>query len=80
MSLNSPSTKQKAKSQQPAAVRMRTYRRRRKRNYQLIRIEVAPSEIRGLIAKGYLEEKHVDDRREVKAALNAWVSDALMMA
>ena len=43
MSLNSPSTKQKAKSQQPAAVRMRTYRRRRKRNYQLIRIEVAPS-------------------------------------
>jgi len=23
--------------------------------------------------------QHVDDRREVKAALNAWVSDALIM-
>jgi hypothetical protein len=39
---------------QSAAERMRAYRRRRRRGFRCIEVQVGPAEVNGLIANGYL--------------------------
>jgi hypothetical protein len=48
-------------SPQTAVERMRTFRRRRKRKYRVIRIEIHPAEIDELVKRGYLDQKDNDD-------------------
>jgi hypothetical protein len=64
-------------SPSPAAERMRTFRRRRKHKYRVIRIEICPLEIDELVKRGYLDQKDRDDRRTIERAANLFFSDML---
>ncbi len=52
------------RSPSPVAERMRQYRQRRRRGLCCVRLQVAPAELDGLVAKGYLA---AGDRQDVKA-------------
>ena len=58
-----------------AALRMRIYRKRRQKRMQCFSVELHPSEIDGLISKGYLHDKARHDRRAVQRALESYVCD-----
>jgi hypothetical protein len=58
-----------------AALRMRTYRKRRRKRMQCFSVELLPSEIDGLISKGYLDDNARHDRRAVQRALEFYVCD-----
>ena len=57
------------------ALRMRKYRKRRQKHMQCFSVELLPSEIDGLISKGYLDDKARHDRRAVQRALEFYVCD-----
>jgi hypothetical protein len=58
-----------------AALRMRTYRKRRRNRVQCFSVLVHASEIDGLISKGYLDDRARHDRRAVERALGSYVCD-----
>jgi hypothetical protein len=65
-------------SPQTAVERMRTFRRRRKRKYRVIRIEIHPAEIDELVKRDYLDQKDRADLRAVEQAANLFFSDSLL--
>ena len=58
-----------------AALRQRIYRKRRQTRVQCFSVELLPSEIDGLISKGYLDDKARHNRRAVQRALESYVCD-----
>jgi hypothetical protein len=56
---------------------MRTFRKRRRRKYRVIRIEIHPAEIDELVKRGYLDQKDRDDLRAIEQAANLFFSDTL---
>jgi hypothetical protein len=58
-----------------AALRQRTYRKRRRNCMQCISVQLHASEKDGLISKGYLDDKAWHDRRALQRALNSYVCD-----
>jgi len=66
------------RSPTPTAERMRLHRRRRRFKRRLVRIEIDPSEVDGLVQRGYLDPKQRDDLRAIEWAANGFFSDALM--
>jgi hypothetical protein len=61
----------------PAAVRMRLYRKRRRRGMRLVRTQLDVTDIEALIHKGYLDRASRDDRDALEFAVNSFVDDAL---
>jgi hypothetical protein len=59
------------------AERMRSYRNRRRRQWQSVRIELAAVEIDALVERGYLDPKNRDDLTAIGEAATAFISDAL---
>jgi hypothetical protein len=66
-----------ASSSSRGAARMRTYRRRRRRGTRCVRVAVSPTDIDGLIAKGYLGPDEREDRQAIGAGASWFLSDAL---
>ena len=53
----------------PAAERMREYRKRKKDGVRCISLQILPSEIEGLVQRGFLKPEMCDDPLEVTAAI-----------
>ena len=66
-----------ALSSAPAAVRMRLYRKRRRKGLQPVRILLNPIEIETLVQCGYLEDQGRSDRAAIQLAAEMFISDAL---
>jgi hypothetical protein len=65
------------RSPSTAAERMRSYRQRRRRKWQSVRIEIAASEIDALVKRGYVDPNNRDDPAAIGEAATAFISDAL---
>ncbi len=65
------------RSPSTAAERMRSYRQRRRRKWQSVRIEMAVAEIDALVQRRYLDPKNRDDLTAIGEAATAFISDAL---
>jgi hypothetical protein len=59
------------------AERMRSYRQRRRRKCQSVRIEIAAAEIDALLKRGYVDPNNRDDPTAIGEAATAFISDAL---
>jgi len=59
------------------AERMRLYRRRRRRQDRILRIEIAAAEIDELVKRGYLDPNNCMDLSAIGLAASAFLSDAL---
>jgi hypothetical protein len=59
------------------AERMQAYRKRRQRQWQLVRIELAAAEVDALVKRGYLEPKNRHDQTAIEEAATAFISDSL---
>jgi hypothetical protein len=57
---------------------MRQYRRRRRRNRFLVRVELYAAEIDALVRLGFLDPKDRDDLSTIQQAADAFLSDALV--
>ena len=62
------------------AARMRLYRQRRSRELRCVRVPIAPAEIDGLVAKGYLSPGKRNDREAISLAISDCLVDALVLA
>jgi hypothetical protein len=65
------------KPRSPGAERMRLYRRRRRSNSRVVRVEVADTEIEELVKRGYLGPNDRTDLTEIGLAASACLSDTL---
>jgi len=65
------------KPRSPGAERMRLYRRRRRSNSRVARVEIAATEIEELVKRGYLDPKDRADLSEIGLAASACLSDTL---
>ncbi len=63
------------RSPTPAAEHMRQYRKRRHRGMLCVQVRLHVTEIDSLIRKGYLKPEQKDDRNEIQAAVEAFLSD-----
>ncbi len=63
------------RSPTPAAERMRQYRKRRHRGMLCVRVRLHVTEIDSLIRWKYLLPAHRDDRNEIQAAVETFLSD-----
>ena len=70
------STKTNRANKAPAE-RMRSYRQRRRRKWQSVRIEISAAEIDALVMRSYLDPKKRDDQTAIEEAATAFISDAL---
>ena len=61
----------------PAAERMRRYRRRREAGQQCITLTLHDYQVWGLVAFGFLDKDHRQNREAVADALRAYLSDAM---
>jgi hypothetical protein len=59
------------------AQRMRSYRRRQRRQWRSVRIEISAAEIDALMERRYLSPKNRDDLTAIGEAATAFISDAL---
>jgi hypothetical protein len=66
-------------SDRAPAKRMRLYRRRRRLQLRLVRVEISREELETLVTRNYLQPSDCDDLSAVKFAVNAFISDQLMM-
>ena len=66
------------RSPTPPVERMRQYRRRRRRNRFLVRVELYAAEIDALVRLGFLDPKDRDDLSTIQQAADAFLSDALV--
>ena len=64
----------------PAAKRMRLFRRRRRLQRMLVKLEIDPAEVKKLVARGYLNPAELHDLQAITDAANAFFSDALVTA
>ena len=63
---------------QSAAERMRRYRKRQKRGFRIVQIQIGLAEIEGLIERGYLERGDKENVKAVEFATNDFLSEALL--
>ena len=61
----------------PGAQRMRRYRRRRNAGQQCITLTLHEYQVWGLVAFGFLDKDHRQNREAVADALRAYLSDAM---
>ena len=61
----------------PGAQRMRRYRRRREAGQQCITLTLHDYQVWGLVAFGFLDKDHRQNREAVANALRAYLSDAM---
>jgi len=61
----------------PGAQRMRRYRRRREAGQQCITLTLHEYQVWGLVACGFLDKDHRQNREAVADALRAYLSDAM---
>ena len=61
----------------PGAQRMRRYRRRRNAGQQCITLTLHDYQVWGLVAFGFLDKDHRQNREAVADALRAYLSDAM---
>ena len=61
----------------PGAQRMRRYRRRREAGQQCITLTFHDYQVWGLVAFGFLDKDHRQNREAVADALRAYLSDAM---
>jgi hypothetical protein len=61
----------------PGAQRMRRYRRRREAGQQCITLTLHEYQVWGLVAFGFLDKDHRQNREAVANALRAYLSDAM---
>jgi hypothetical protein len=61
----------------PGAQRMRRYRRRREAGQQCITLTLYDYQVWGLVAFGFLDKDHRQNREAVADALRAYLSDAM---
>ena len=61
----------------PGAQRMRRYRRRREAGQQCITLTLHDYQVWGLVAFGFLDKDHRQNREAVADALRAYLSDAM---
>ena len=61
-----------------AAERMRRYRKRQKRGFRIVRIQIGLAEIEGLIERGYLSRGDKENVKAVEFATNDFFSEALL--
>jgi hypothetical protein len=57
---------------------MRIHRRRKRRGFRIVRIQIGLSDIDALIGRGYLPRGDKENVKAVEFATNAFVSDALL--
>jgi len=62
----------------PGAQRMRRYRRRREAGQQCITLTLQEYQVWGLVAFGFLDKDHRQDREAVADALRAYLSEYVM--
>ena len=62
----------------PAAQRMRRYRRRREAGQQCITLTLHDYQVWGLVAFGFLDKDHRQNREAVADALRAYLSEYAM--
>jgi hypothetical protein len=60
-----------------AAERMRAYRRRRRRGFRYVDVQIGPVEVNGLIANGYLPADKQRDIHAIQLAVNDLLFDWL---
>jgi hypothetical protein len=56
---------------------MRAYRRRRRRGFRCVEVQVGPAEVNGLVATGYLPSDKRQDVHAIKSAVNDLIFDWL---
>jgi hypothetical protein len=56
---------------------MRRYRKRQKRGFRIVRIQIGLAEIEGLIERGYLSRGDKENVKGVEFATNDFVSETL---
>jgi hypothetical protein len=56
---------------------MRAYRRRRRRGFRCVEVQVGPAEVNGLVAKGYLPSDKRQDLHAIQLAVNDLIFDWL---
>ena len=61
----------------PGAQRMRRYRQRREAGQQCITLTLHDYQVWGLVAFGFLDKDHRQNREAVADALRAYLSDAM---
>jgi hypothetical protein len=66
-----------AKTLKSAAERMRAYRRRRRRGFRCVEVQVGPAEVNGLIANGYSPADSQHDIHAIQLAVNDLLFDWL---
>lgn len=59
---------------------MRLYRRRRSRNLRCVRVLIAPAEVEGLVAKGYLPPAKRNDLEAIGLAIDDLVFECVASA
>jgi hypothetical protein len=57
---------------------MRRYRKRQKRGFRVVRIQIGLAEIEGLIERGYLSRVEKENVKAVEFATNDFFSEALL--
>src|SRR5262249_23674742 len=73
-----PSSRSQVRNARTPAERMRLFRKRRKVQRKVVRVDGDPGEMDALIDRGYLDQKDRDDLEALAAAVNACFSDDLM--
>ena len=63
---------------QSAAERMRRYRKRQKRGFRIVRVQIGLAEIEGLIERGYLKRGDRENVKAVEFATNDFVFESLL--
>jgi hypothetical protein len=72
-----PLTSEISKDAASAAERMRRYRKRQRRGFRCVEVQVGQAELDGLVAKGYLPEDKRQDVHAIKSAVNDLIFDWL---
>ena len=62
---------------QSPAERMRAYRRRRRRGFRCVEVQIGLAELDGLVAKGYLASDKRQDLHSIQLAVNDLIFDWL---
>ena len=72
------SMSENSKTPTSAAERMRRYRKRQRRGQRVVRVQIGPIEIDGLIDKRYLAPDDKENTEALEFAVGAYVSDSLL--
>jgi hypothetical protein len=71
------SLSQDTQTSQSPAERMRRYRKRQRRGQRIIRVQIGPTEIEGLVSKGFLGPGDRNDTIAIEFGMSALIDEAL---